>query len=135
MPSKKDKGQIQEFVRSQIEDAHKRFSTFEEDATRVLEGLITRGRESRKELEGLLAKVGDGNLNPLDSERVKQLNRRASKARNDLRKRLDHLQTRVVEAAGVASQSQVRDITRELSKLSKKVDSLVGKKPKAEPRN
>ena len=40
----------------------------------------------------------------------------------ELRKRLDGLQTKVVEAVGVASQSQVKEINRELSRLSKKLD-------------
>ena len=37
---------------------------------------------------------------------------------------------------GVASQSQVQQINRELSRLGKKLDQLVGKKPvaKSEPR-
>lgn len=54
------------------------------------------------------------------------------------RKRLDQLQNRVIETVGVASKAQVQQISKELAKLSKKLDLLSGKKSAAqgsEPRN
>jgi hypothetical protein len=38
------------------------------------------------------------------------------------------LQNRLIQAAGVATQSQIKVLTRELSKLSRKLDALVEKK-------
>jgi hypothetical protein len=47
---------------------------------------------------------------------------------NSVRKQAESFQNRVIQAAGVATQSQIKVLTRELSKLSKKVDALVEKK-------
>ncbi len=44
---------------------------------------------------------------------------------SELRKRLDGLQTKAVEAVGVASQAQVKELNRELSRLSKKLDQIL----------
>ncbi len=103
------------FVKDQIEDAQKRLAAFEVEAQRVLESLLERGRESRRELENL----------------VKNPGKKANKARVEARKRLDQIQNRVIETVGVASQSQVEQINKELVKLSKKLDQLVGKKSAA----
>jgi hypothetical protein len=108
----KGKG-IQVFMKEQLEQAQRRFGAFEADAEKALRTLISRGRQQRKDLETLKA----------------QLDKRANEASTQVLKRLDLFQTRVVEATGVASQAQVRHINRELSKLAKKVDTLVGKRP------
>ena len=47
---------------------------------------------------------------------------------NEVKNRFDGLQARVVEAAGVASQSQLDELNRELDRLSKKIDALSGAK-------
>jgi len=110
MPAKSNNhkgGQIQVFVEEQLEEAQRRFSAFEADAEKMLKHLIQRGKEQRKELQGLVKKI---------------------QANGFSKKRLDVLQTRVVEAVGVASQAQVKEINRELAKLSKKLDTLVGKR-------
>ena len=107
--------QLPSFMKEQLEDAQKRFVAFEGEAQKVLENLIERGRESRKELETLLT-------------RFQGLEQKATKARTDARKRLDKLQNRVIESVGVASQAQVQQLNREIVKLSKKLDQLVPKK-------
>jgi hypothetical protein len=56
---------------------------------------------------------------------VKELGRRAVQVRSELRKRLDGIQTKAVEAVGVASQAQVKELNRELSRLSKKLDQIL----------
>ena len=43
-------------------------------------------------------------------------------------RQLDVLQNRVVQAVGVASQAQIRAINKELARLSKKLDTLAGKR-------
>lgn len=130
--------QVQQFVKGQLEEAQKRFAGLEEEAQRVLGNLLERGRESRKELEGLLAKFNAGELKLLENDAVKNWTQRAGQAGTEVRKRVEDLQTRmgefqarVVEAAGVASQSQLKDLSRELHRLSKKVDALVGGGKKA----
>ncbi|MBI3185070.1 MAG: hypothetical protein HYZ28_23285 [Myxococcales bacterium] len=120
---------LQQFVKGQLEEARERFDNFEKEAEQVLKKLIARGKAQRKELEGLIVKLNAGEL--LSSPAVKQLGKRASQARSELRKRLDLLQARVVQASGVATQRQVRDINRELGRLSKKLDTLIGKRAEA----
>lgn len=129
--------QLESFVKGQLDEAQKRFSGLEKEAEKVLKNLAVRGTESRKELEGLLGRINAGEFNPLESARVKQLGKKANQAGAEVKKRLDGLQTRVVEAVGVASQTQVKEINRELGKLSRKLDALIGgKKPasRSEPR-
>jgi hypothetical protein len=129
--------QLETFVKGQLGEAQKRFSGLEKEAEKVLKNLAVRGTESRKELEGLLGRINAGEFNPLESARVKQLGKKANQAGAEVKKRLDGLQTRVVEAVGVASQTQVKEINRELGKLSRKLDALIsGKKPasRSEPR-
>ena len=117
---------IQVFVREQLEEAQRRFSAFEADAEKALKHLVERGQRQRKELEHL---VGRLNGEPLwERPAVRQLTKRAGRAGTEVRKRIDHLQSRVIAASGVASQAQVREISRELSRLSKKLDGLLGKK-------
>lgn len=142
MAAKKTNGtkQLQGFVKEQVVDVQKRLGAFETEAQKVLENLIARGRESRKEVEGLLQrfngieKLQGGieqlrDLTSLDAASVKKIGKRATAATNEVKKRLDVIQTRVVETVGVASQQQVKEINRELVKLSKKLDALAGKKP------
>lgn len=125
-------GEVQKFVKGQLEEAQKRWAVLEDEAQKVVKNLVARGVESRKELEGLLTRFNGSEL--VSTEKVKELSKRAGEARTELKKRLDGLQTRVVEAAGVASQSQVKALSRELTRLSRKLDSLAGKKAKPEVR-
>ena len=129
--------QLESFVKGQLQGAQKRFVGLEKEAEKVLKNLAARGADSRKELEGLLGRLNAGEFNPLESARVQQLGKKANQAGTEVKKRLDGLQTRVVEAVGVASQTQVKEINRELGKLSRKLDALIsGKKPasRSEPR-
>ena len=120
-------------------DAQKKLMAFETEAQKVLENLIDRGQKSRKEVEGLLQrfngveKLQGGieqlrELNPLDAASMKKLGKKANAASQEVRKRIEDLQNKVIEGVGVASQAQVKEINKELIKLSKKLDSLVGKK-------
>ncbi len=126
--------QLQGFVKEQLEEAQKRFTALEEEAERALKELLAKGKAQRKELETLVARFNAGEL--LDPRWVKRWSKKAEQASVDVLGRLDALQSRVVEAAGVASQSQVKELHKELGKLAKKLDALAGKKPasKAEPR-
>ena len=110
-----------------------------EDGALIIDNLIDRGQKSRKEVEGLLQrfngveKLQGGieqlrELNPLDAASMKKLGKKANAASQEVRKRIEDLQNKVIEGVGVASQAQVKEINKELIKLSKKLDSLVGKK-------
>lgn len=124
--TKAKQGDVQKFVKGQLVEAQKRWQLLEGEAQKVVNNLVSRGRDSRKELEGLLSKLNHSEL--VSADKVRELSKRAVEAKGELKKRLDGLQTKVVEAAGVASQSQVKAIGRELTKLSRKLDTLVTKK-------
>ena len=131
----KSKDNVQSFLKSQLEEAQKRFAALETDAEKALKDLVARGRESRKEIESLIAKVNKVNMDDLsfdlvlDNPAVKQFGKKAAAAGTGMRKQLDTLQSRLVAASGVASQQQVKELKGELNRLSKKIDALVGKKP------
>src|SRR5215471_563924 len=94
--------QIQHFVKQQLEEAQRRFSSFEEEAERVLKGLIERGRVHRRELEELIQRLNVRDLNVFHNQTLRELGKSAEEAGSEVRRRLDSLQARVIEAAGVA---------------------------------
>ncbi len=130
--SVKSKKDLQQFLKGQLVDAQKRFHALETDAEKALKDLVVRGKESRKDLQGLINRLNttDLTLNTvLDNTTVKQISKKAEQAGNQMKKGLDGLQSRLVQASGVASQQQVKELKGELNRLSKKIDALVGKKP------
>lgn len=108
---------VQEFVVVQLEEARKRIQTFEKE-------LVKRGRAQQKELEGVIKSIRAG-------KQLKVLEKQASAATGEVKKRLDGLQTSVLDALGVASRDEMRQIHRELARLTKRVDTLISKKPSA----
>jgi ElaB/YqjD/DUF883 family membrane-anchored ribosome-binding protein len=105
---------IQEFVVAHLEDARKQLVKFEKE-------LAARGKHQRKEIEAVISQVKSG-------RKLKALKSQANEVGSEVRKRLDGLQGKLVEAVGVASVAQVKEINRELSKLAKKLETLTKKK-------
>lgn len=129
----KSPSQLQDFVKGQIQEAHKRLNGLEEEASKVLKNLMARGQQSRREIEELLHKLNAREMKLLEAKllknpTVKQLGKRANQATTELRKQLDRVQTRVLEASGMATQSQVKEINKEINRLSKKVEALLSTK-------
>jgi hypothetical protein len=127
--------ELQVFLKNQLEEAQKRFQALEKDAEKAINGIVAKGdatlKSSRKEIEGLITRLNttDLKLNTvLEAPAVKQFTKRAGQAGQDLRKRLDGLQSKLVEASGIASQHQVKELKGELNRLAKKIDALVGGK-------
>lgn len=114
---------LESFVKQQLEGAQKRFEGLESEAGKVLRTLKARSRGPAREVEKLLGQINPDTL--LENPKVKELGRKATQVRSDLRKRLDGFQTKAVEAVGVASQAQVKELNRELSRLSKKLDQIL----------
>jgi uncharacterized protein YukE len=123
--------EVQAFVKEQIEEAQKRIQAIEGEAQKALKGLVAKGKESRQELQHLLKRFNAKDLKLLDNPTVKKLGKRAGAAGQEMRKRLDSLQNRMIAASGMATQSQIRSLNKELHRLSKKVDALVKDKPEA----
>lgn len=105
---------VQSLVLGQLEDAKKRLSGFEK-------ALVKRGRAQQKELEALIRSVRRG-------APVKQIEKKATAAGAEVRKRLDGLQGQLRDALGVASREEIVQLNRELARLTKKVDALVTRK-------
>ncbi|RKH16968.1 hypothetical protein D7Y13_11200 [Corallococcus praedator] len=114
---------VENFLKGQFSQAQKRFEGLEGEANKAFKALETRGQDAAKEVQALWVKVQAGELRT--DPRVQELSKKVDAASVELRKRLDALQAKVVEAVGVASQSQVEQITHELGRLSKKLDVLL----------
>jgi hypothetical protein len=114
---------LETFVKQQLAGAQKQFKGLEQEANKVLRTLKARSRGPAREVEKFLGQISPESL--LGNPKVKQLGRKATQVRSELARRLDGLQTRAVEAVGVASQAQVKELNRELSRLSRKIDQIV----------
>jgi polyhydroxyalkanoate synthesis regulator phasin len=124
------KNDVQGFVKGQFTVAQKRLVAFEAEAEKVLKNLIARGQDSRKELDALLERLSAAELKVLNGS-LRELAKRAQETSAEARKKLEEFQARVLEVAGVASQTQVRALKGQLNKLSRRLDSLTGEKPDA----
>jgi len=124
------KNDVQGFVKGQFGMAQKRLVAFEAEAEKVLKNLIARGQDSRKELDALLERLGAAELKVLNGS-LRELAKRAQDVSAEARKKLEEFQARILEVAGVASQNQVRTLNRQLSKLSRRLDTIAGGKPDA----
>ncbi|MBN9684387.1 MULTISPECIES: hypothetical protein [unclassified Corallococcus] len=114
---------VEAYLKGRFSEAQKRFQGLEGEANKAFRALETRSQVAAKEVQALWTKVQAGELRA--DPRVQELGKKVDAAGVELRKRLDGLQTKVVEAVGVASQSQVQQITQELGRLSKKLDVLL----------
>lgn len=106
--------EVQARVVGQLEEAKKRLVRFEKE-------LVKRGRAQQREIESLIKGVRTG-------KSVKQLEKQAVAAGQEVKKRLDGLQDQVLTALGVASREDIESLAKELGKLTKRVDQLVAKK-------
>jgi hypothetical protein len=98
------------FMKEQIAEAQKRFAAVQTGAEKTFKVLRMRGHE----LQAATAK-------------------KASAVGTDLWKTAGSLQNRLIQAAGVATQSQIKGLHRELKALSRKLDALVEKKNGGKP--
>lgn len=123
-------GQVASFVKGRLEQAQKQFGQFETEAQKALQTLVSLGRESSREVLQRL------NVNELrERPAVKELEKKATWVGGEVRQRLNGLQDRMVKVVGgVASQSQVEAINRELDRLTRKIDSLVSPRKSEQPR-
>ena len=119
---------VQDFVKERLEEARERLNGFETEAEDAIKSLVAKGKEQRKEIEQLIEKLNGKELLALETRTVKQLGKKANQATHEVKKRFEEMQARVLQATGVASSTQVKEINREISRLGKKLDALIGKK-------
>jgi len=110
--------EAQAFLLKQLEEARKRLQTLEKD-------LVKRGRTQQREIEKLMQRITSG-------RELKAFEKKASAASGRLVKQLQKAQSQALDALGLATQSQIRQLSREVAKLSKRIDAL-HKKPAAMP--
>ena len=97
--------EVPAFVKEQLVEAQKRFAVIQGQAEKAIKEWVAKGHE----------------LQATTAKRTRALG-------NNVRKQAESFQNRLIQAAGVATQSQIKVLTRELSKLSRKLDALVEKK-------
>ena len=118
--SAKKRGAVPEFVRVQVEAAEKRLVTFEEEAQRLLKDLIAKGKESRKDIRGLLKKAAELDV----AERAEEWKGKAEKTGTEVIKRIEELQDKALGMIGVASTSQIEELAHEIQRLARRVDKM-----------
>lgn len=106
--------EAQAFLLKQLEEARKRLQTLEKD-------LVKRGRTQQREIEKLMQRITSG-------RELKAFEKKASAASGRLVKQLQKAQSQALDALGLATQSQIRQLSREVGKLSKRIDAI-SKKP------
>jgi hypothetical protein len=119
---------VQQFMKERLEEARERLNGFETEAEDAIKNLVAKGKEQRKELEQLIEKLNGKELLALETRTVKQLGKKANQATHEVKKRFEEMQAKVLQATGVASSTQVKEINREISRLGKKLDALISKK-------
>lgn len=128
------------FLKEPLEAAQERLEQFEEEAQRLFKELMDKGRASRKDLEQIVARLSrqDWTLPELKQrlerlreqgvERAADLRGRAETWRTEAMERLSELQARAVAFLGVASRDEVRELSREIDRLAKRIEK--GAKPR-----
>jgi hypothetical protein len=128
------KMKIPEFLKEPLEAAQARLEAFEEEAEKVLRDLMDRGRASRKDFEQIVQKLSRQDwtlpevrqrfekLRGQGTERATEWRGRAETFRAEALERVLDLQGRAIAFLGVASRDQVDELSRELDRLSRKIE-------------
>jgi predicted DNA-binding protein (UPF0251 family) len=119
--------EVTSFVKGRLEQVQQRLGSLETEAQRSLRSLVEKGRESASREVGVLRqRLNEGAQQLREKVAVQRMEQRAIEVGGALRERLEGLRSRVVQGVGgVASQSQVELLNRELDRLSRKLDTLV----------
>jgi hypothetical protein len=116
------------FVKESIEQAQVHLGAIEKEATKVLNGLRTKSKSSRRELSSLVEKLQAGDLFENARDRAqgaeKQLKAGAAKFGGELADRLTAVQQSVLHFVGVASRDEVEELVAELEKISRRLAKL-----------
>ncbi|MFL5320207.1 MAG: hypothetical protein ACJ790_11170 [Myxococcaceae bacterium] len=92
----------------------------EKAANTAVKEIRTRAKVGQKEVRKVLNKVKLDKDSPLNT-----LRNRAENVAGELGKALQSVQSRLFEASGVATQSQLRSLAKDVQKLNKKVEALL----------
>jgi uncharacterized protein YukE len=92
-------------------------SAAKKQLTQVEKDVVSEAKKQRKSLEKLLARVRSG-------QELKQLEKRIASTATQLQSRVKTMPREVLGALGVATSDDVQKLTRNLTKLTKRVDEL-----------
>ncbi|OFX20783.1 MAG: hypothetical protein A2V77_02140 [Anaeromyxobacter sp. RBG_16_69_14] len=134
MADKNSSMKVPEFLREPLEAAQARLVEIEVEAQKVLKDLVQKGKESRKDVTVLVQRLSrqDWHMNELRDrvtklrdqgmERAQELRGRAESFRSEATEKLEELQTKAVAFLGVATREQVEELSKELERLSRRLD-------------
>jgi len=130
---------VPEFLREPLEAAQARLENLEEETQRVVKDLMHRGKASRRELSEMVQRLAKqdwtleelrGRLEKLRVQGKELATDYADRARAEAAGRLVDLQAKAIAFLGVASREQVEELSRELTRLGRKLDKgKAAKKP------
>ncbi len=122
---------VPEFLREPIEAAQARLEALEEETQKVLKDLVAKGRNGRRELGGLVQRLSKqewkaeelgSRLVKLGEHGLELASDWTDRARREAVERLLELQHRTIAFLGVASREQVEELSRELSRLARRLE-------------
>ncbi len=134
MAEKNSSVKVPEFLREPLEAAQARLVELEVEAQKVFKDLVQKGKESRKDVTVLVQRLSrqDWHMNELRDrvtklrdqgmERAQELRGRAESLRSEATEKLEELQTKAVAFLGVATREQVEELSKELERLSRRLD-------------
>jgi hypothetical protein len=134
---------LPEFLREPLHAAQVRLVQLDKEAQKVLRDLMDRGRASRKDIEHIVQRWSKQDwtfpemkqrlerLRDQGAERAAELRGRAESFRTEAVERVMELQSRAVAFLGVASRTEVEELSKELDRLARRLDRAEkGKKSK-----
>jgi predicted site-specific integrase-resolvase len=114
---------VQEFLRDSLEVAQTRLEALEGEAEKLFKEVSTRvskaSRQDWKELRTRVERIRKAGL-----EAAEEWKDRAETFGSDLVEQLAELQGRTMKVLGVASREEIEDLSREISKILKRLDEL-----------
>jgi hypothetical protein len=125
---------VPEFLREPLEAAQARLEQIEVEAQRVIKDLVERGRASRKDLEHMVQRLSKQDwtfpemkhridkLREQGVERAAEWRGRAETFRAEALERVLELQGRAISFLGVATREQVEEISKELDRLTRRIE-------------
>jgi hypothetical protein len=122
---------VPEFLREPLEAAQARLEALEAETQKVWKELVAKGRTGRREIGGLVHRLSRQEWNAEEiGTRLVKLGEQGlelatdwtDRARHEAVERLMELQHRAIAFLGVASRDQVEELSRELSRLSRRLE-------------
>jgi hypothetical protein len=129
---------VPEFLREPLEAAQARLEALEGETQRVLKELMQKGRTGRREIGGMVEKWSKqdwtvdelkARLGKLRAHGLELAGEWRDRARHEALDRLAELHGKAIAFLGVASREQVAELSRELERISRRLEKKAQKRP------